>query len=174
MKKTYQILHHVLKQLEHTETQSLLDLLHTELERIYTLKGYSSLRHAILYFLYTLLSRPRPIGHSQRWEKENLARDIARMPCMKHFFLHGHEWRSLLERALDVAADGEIRLASEQDFLDELQAELLVQKKLFYKNAADKCAVYKEDLLAAVMHPDRIEKLINKYGIEELDNLFGY
>jgi hypothetical protein len=154
-----------------------LNQLHKCLETVYETKGFPYFQKSVLDFLYRLLVHQRPPGYLQRWEKENLALEIARMQCMKHIFLREDVWHRLrrdLEYYLDQAHDGEMRLVSEQDFLDEIERELLVQKIHLYSKAEETCAIYKWDLIAAVMHPERIEKFINVHGMDQLEHVFGY
>jgi hypothetical protein len=156
---------------------SRLKTLNNELETIYEVYGFSQFRRMVLQFLYTLLVNQKPIGYSQPWEIPALAHSIARMPCMQHIYFRNDIWQSLrndLETFLDRAFDGELRLASEEDFLDELGSELNSAKRAFYESCRQKCNVYRQDLVATVMHPDRIEKILNKHGFEMIESLFGY
>ena len=163
--------------IENAQSRLLLERLNVQFESVLEKKGYDRFRNAFLDFLYNLLVNQRPVGYPQRWEVDGLAHKISSMPSMKHIFLRDGVWNCLrteLEHYLDVANDGELRLASEQDFLDELGFELTSAKSFFYESCQQKCAVYKYDLVAAVMHPDRVEKILNKHGFEMLENLFGY
>jgi hypothetical protein len=167
----------VLHGIDNGELAPRLKILNTELDAMYDVYGFLQYRRMILQFLYTLLVHQKPIGHLQRWEIPGLARSIARMSCMKHFYLRNDTWlkvRTDLEYFLDRAADGELRLASEQDFLNEFQTELVSAKDNFYESCRQRCGVFKRELVDNVMHPDRIEKLLNEHGMEMLEHIFGY
>lgn len=147
-----------------------------ELETIYDTYGFTQYRKMILQVLYSLLVNQGSIYHAQRWETPGLARVLAHMSCMRHFYLRDNLWpriRTDLEAALDRAYDGEMRLASEADFLDELGNELAAAKTNFYESCRLRCAVFKQELWANVMHPDRIEKILSEHGMEKLEELFG-
>jgi hypothetical protein len=167
----------VLHSIDSAQFTSQLNVLNKELEDIYETCGFPQFRRMVLQFLYTLLVYQKPIGYTQRWEIAGLAHSIARMPCMRQLYLRNDILPSLrteLETFLERAFDGELRLASEQDFLDELQIELKNSKTRFYKSCRIRCAVFKNEMCSVVMHPDRIEKILNKHGFEMLEELFGY
>ena len=167
----------VLKAIYDDRLASRLKALNKELEIIYEVYGFSQFRRMVLQFLYTLLINQKPNGYTQPWEIPALAHSIARMPCMQHLYLRNDTWPSIrhdLETFLDRAFDGEIRLASEEEFLDELGSELNSAKRAFYESCQRKCDIYRQDLVATVMHPDRIEKILNKHGFEMLEELYGY
>ena len=153
-----------------------MERLNLKFETILEKKGYAPFRKAFLDFLYSLLVHQRPAGYCQRWEVDGLAREIAKMPSMKHIFLRDGVWeriRTELDYYLNLASDGELRLASEEEFLDELGHELSSAKIALYAKCRKRCAMYKEDLMASVMHPSRVEKILHTHGYEMLDELFG-
>lgn len=177
MSTLHERMNYSLADLDTAPPSVLLTKLNIQFETILEKKGYKRFRKAFLDFLFFLLVSQRPQGYPQRWERAGLARELSRMPSMKHIFLQDGVWnrlRSELEHYLDVVNDGELRLASEQDFLDELGSELSSAKRVFYDSCQQKCDLYKHDLIAAVMHPTRIEKILNTHGFEMLEELFGY
>lgn len=167
----------VLKDVYNDRLASRLKMLNKELETVYEVYGFSQFRRTILQFLYTLLVNQKPIGYTQPWEIPALAHSIARMSCMQHIYFRNDIWLNLrkdLDTFLDRAFDGELRLASEDDFLSELGSELISAKRAFYESCRQKCDIYRQDLVATVMHPDRIKKILNKHGFEMMEELFGY
>ena len=170
-------MNYTLLDIENVHPKFLMEKLNVQFETVLEKKGYNRFRKAFLDLLYHLLVHQRPVGYPQRWEVDGLAHELSRIPSMKHIFLRDGVWNRLrteLEHYLDVANDGELRLASEQDFLDELGHELSLAKKRLYASCQKRCNLYKHDLIAAVMHPTRIEKILNTHGFEMLEELFGY
>lgn len=167
----------VLLNVENTPTAPLLKSLNDAIEILYEKHGFRQLQSCLSYFLYHLLAHQRPIGRGQRWEKENLGRDIAQMPCMQHFLFREHKWTQLradLLYNLDTNVwDGEMHLASIDDFLDELENELKRQKRRFYETCRERCRMYKEELIAEAMHPRRVAKILDAVGFEGLMAQFG-
>lgn len=174
--KLNETMNYALLDIENVHPKYLMEKLNVQFEIVLEKKGYNRFRKAILDFLYGLLVHQRPTGYPQRWEVTGLAREIARMSSMKYIFLHNGVWERLrteLEHYLNLASDGELRHASEEEFLDELGSELESSKLIFYEACRKRCAVYKQDLVASVMHPARIEKILNEHGYEVLDELFS-
>ena len=66
-------------------------------------------------------------------------------------------------------------LEQNQDKIDWSTTNLTILD--FYKILSDRCAIYKEELIAAAMHPSRFKKVLdyldnNGISYEELDKYF--
>lgn len=177
MDQYYLISNIVIANVDTNPTAPLLKSLDERLQILYHKHGFRQLQSCVSDFLYTLLARQRSPGFYQRWEKENLGREFAQMSCMRHFLHREYKWlqlrKDLLELLDQTVWDGELHLASIDDFLDEIERELYRQKKLFYQSCLERCSIYKEELIAQVMHPSRIAKILDAEGFEGLLKRFG-
>jgi hypothetical protein len=111
-----------------------------------------------------MAARGRQINMDMLIPVLNLASDLLHLPAA-HIFLDDGAFYDKLNMVVQAYK------SKNAEFPSELMAEI----QLFYtRHAVAKKAfiqTIKEDLVAKAMHPDRIERLINTYGIEVLESI---
>ena len=125
-------------------------------------------------YLFCLLYEPYTLTHNVFHEKEGLAELIGAMDFWTLLIFDSDRWLTIKEQVkvdLDRAHDYELRLASQDDFLETIQQILVTRKKKFYEECQKRMDVLRQDLIAEAWHPRRVEKWLEIGGFELLETL---
>ncbi len=79
-----------------------------------------------------------------------------------------------LRRFMDEIHDGELALAVEVEFIENIEKWFRRERKRLYEEMEARMRRIRDDLMAAAWHPKRVEKWLDQGGFELLDMMNGY
>lgn len=125
-------------------------------------------------FLFLILYEPYIHVPTIFHETDGLADKLGAMDFLIPFLFDKDRWVAFKERVkkdLDHANDYELRLASQDDFLEVLEQCLEKRKKKLYEECQKRMDILRQDLMEKAWHPRRVERWLEIGGFELLEAL---
>ena len=141
------------------------------------IQEFQPMKQTIQYvrrFLFLILYEPYVHVPTTFHETDGLAETLGTMEFLSPFLFDKDRWIAFKQRVkkdLDHANDYELRLASQDDFLDVLERCIERRKKKHYEECQRRMDILRQDLMEKAWHPRRVERWLEIGGFELLEAL---
>jgi hypothetical protein len=112
----------------------------------------------------TYLNHDDEFGRAAILYNKEFMRSFLSLECLRSFIVNRNYTDLLLQTIhidLEIKTDGDLHAAAINNFLDDFVLLAYDLRKTYYEMFSQRIQCYKEELIASVMHPSRIQKLLD-------------